>query len=104
MWKKANIVPIHKKGSRQAKQNYRPISLFPVFGKIFKNNIFEKFCCHICSNGLIKPHQSGFRPGDSATIQLLSTTHNIYSAFEELPSTDTRAVFLDLSKAFDMRG
>ena len=24
-WKKANVVPIHKKGGRQCKNNYRPI-------------------------------------------------------------------------------
>ena len=47
------------------------------------------------------PNQSGFRPGDSTINQLLSNTHKIYSAFEELPSRETRAVFLDISKAFD---
>ena len=35
IWKKANIVPVHKKGSRQSKKNYRPISLLPIFGKNF---------------------------------------------------------------------
>ena len=35
------------------------------------------------------------------SIQLLSITHKIYSAFEEVPSKETRYVFLDLSKAFD---
>ena len=101
MWKKANIVPVHKKGSRQDKQNYRPISLLPVLGNIFEKIIFEKLYCHLCTNGLITPHQSGFRPGDSAINQLLSITHKIYSAFEELQFEETRAVFLDLSKAFD---
>ena len=36
IWKKANIVPVHKKGSRQCKKNYRPISLLPIFGKMFE--------------------------------------------------------------------
>ena len=35
-WKKANIVPIHKKGDKQLIQNYRPISLLPICGKIFE--------------------------------------------------------------------
>ena len=50
---------------------------------------------------LLTPNQSGFRPGDSAINQLLSITQEIYSAFEEFPSRETRAVFLDISKAFD---
>ena len=35
------------------------------------------------------------------TYFYLSITHKIYSAFEELPSKETRAVFLGLSKVFD---
>ena len=31
LWKKANIVPIHKKERRMCKTNYRPISVLPVF-------------------------------------------------------------------------
>ena len=45
--------------------------------------------------------QSGFRPGDSAINQLLSIAHIIYTAFENVPSKETRAVFLNLSKVFD---
>ena len=33
MWKKGNILPIHKKESRQLKKNYMSISLLPIFGK-----------------------------------------------------------------------
>ena len=56
---------------------------------------------HFCNHGLILPNQSGFRPNDSAFNQLLAITHHIYCAFEENPSKETRAVFLDLSMAFD---
>ena len=38
-WKKANVVPIHKKGSKQILKNYWPISLLPVFGKLLLANI-----------------------------------------------------------------
>ena len=34
-WKKATVVPVHKKESKNLVKNYRPISLLPIFGKIF---------------------------------------------------------------------
>ena len=50
-------------------------------------------------NNLISKNQSGFRPGDSCINQLLSITHEIYQSFDD--SLQVRAVFLDISKAFD---
>ena len=46
-WKKANVVPIHKKGAKNVVGNYRPISLLPICGKIFEkviyNNLYKYF-------------------------------------------------------------
>ena len=50
-------------------------------------------------NELISKHQSGFRPGDSTINQLLAITDEIYQSFES--NDETRAAFLDISKAFD---
>ena len=47
----------------------------------------------------MSPNQSGFRTGDSCINQLLSITHDIYHSFDE--GFETRAIFLDISKAFD---
>ena len=41
-WKKGNVVPIHKKDDKQCLKNYRPISLLPICGKIFKKLIFNE--------------------------------------------------------------
>ena len=41
-WKKANIVPIHKKGDKQSLENYRPVSLLPICVKIFERLILTK--------------------------------------------------------------
>ena len=101
IWKKANIIPIHKKNNRQCKNNYRPISLLPIFSKIFEKLVFDEIYDHLSIHGLLTDKQSGFRPGDSTVNQLISITHQIYKAFDEVPSKETRAVFLDLSKAFD---
>ncbi len=92
---------MHKKNSKHCKKNYRPISLLPIFGKIFEKIIFDSVYTHLCDNDILTPLQSGFRPYDLTVNQLLSITHKIYTAFEKIPTKETRTVFLDLSKAFD---
>ena len=34
-WKRANIVPVHKKNDKQIVSNYQPVSLLPICSKIF---------------------------------------------------------------------
>ena len=93
-WKIANVLPVHKKESRKIKENYRPISLPPICGKIFEKVIFDAIYEHLTDNQVLTPNQSGFRPGDSTINQLIYITHRIYAGFEEFPSRETRAVFL----------
>ena len=99
LWKCANVQPIHKKDNRQKIGNYRPISLLPICAKIFEKIIFDQVYEYLDSNNLLSINQSGFRPGDSTINQLLSITTTIYNAFEN--HDETRAIFLDISKAFD---
>ena len=99
IWKKANVVPVHEKGNRQLKTNYRPISLLPICSKIFEKIIFDEIYYHLSDNDLLSSSRSGFRPGDSTINQLLSITHEIFQAFENYH--ETRAVCLDISKTFD---
>ena len=99
IWKLANVQPVHKKNCRQDKGNYRPISLLPICSKIFEKIVFDSIYAFLVQNGLLSPNQSGFRPGDSTINQLLAITTEIYNSFETL--NETRAVFLDISKAFD---
>jgi hypothetical protein len=99
LWKKANVQPTHKKDSRQIASNYRPISLLCISGKIFEKIIFDQMYSFLEANHLLNVNQSGFRPGDSTINQLLSITHEIFASFEHFD--ETRAAFLDLSKAFD---
>ena len=46
-------------------------------------------------------NQSEFRPGDSATNQLIGLVNDIHRAFDSTKSLEVRAIFLDISKAFD---
>ena len=101
IWKKANVVPVHKKEDKTLIKNYRPISLLPIFGKIFERVIYNSIFNYFVSNKLFTPSQSGFLPGDSCIAQLLSIIHEIQMAFDENPAVDVRGIFLDISKAFD---
>ena len=101
IWKKSNVIPVHKKNDKRLVNNYRPISLLPIFGKIFEKIIFNKIYNYLSKENLLNPNQSGFRPSDSCMNQLLAITHKIFEAFDCNPSLEVRSVFLDISKAFD---
>ena len=98
-WKKANVVPVHKKGDKQILKNYRPISLLPITGKILERLLYDRMFEFFTGNNLISDNQSGFKPGDSCIDQLISIIHEIYQSFDDNP--EVRTVFLDISKAFD---
>ena len=100
-WKLANVTPIHKKSDKQLIKNYRPVSLLPICGKILEKIIFNQLYSFLNTNNLITKKQSGFRPGDSTTNQLLDFVDTIHQSFDANPTLEVRAVFMDISKAFD---
>lgn len=98
---KANVVPVHQKDRPIMINYYRPISFFPIFGKMFEKAIYNSLFNYFRSNRLFTPSQSDFLLGDSRVAQLLSVIHEIQAAFNENPTVDVRRVFLDISKKFD---
>ena len=98
-WKKANIIPVHKKDNKQCVKQC--VSLLPVFGKIFEKLIFNEIYPFLYKEQLLNTNQSGFHPFDSCVNQLLTITHEIFSSFDCNPSLEVRSIFLDISKAFD---
>ena len=100
IWKLGNVTPIFKIGDKQLIQNYRPISLLPICGKIFGKIVFNNLYNHLTTH-LICKKQSGIRPGDSTTNQLIDIVNGIRRAFDSTKSLEVRAIFLDISKAFD---
>ena len=75
--------------------------MLPVFSKIFERLIFNSIYNYLLTHKLLSPYQSGFKPGDSCSNQLISITHEILSSFDNYKSLEVRGVFLDMSKAFD---
>ena len=98
MRKMSNVCPTHKKESKNLKENYGPISLLPILGKMFEV-LFDSLYDYFINNNLLTC-KSGFIKG-SCVNQLLAITHEIHKNLDANPSTDTIGVFLDLSKAFD---
>ena len=94
-----NVVLIHKRDDKQNVKNYRPVSLLPIFGKIFERLIYNEMYSFFIENDLISSNQSGFKQGGSCINQLLSITHDIYQSLDQ--SYEVRGVFLDISKAID---
>ena len=64
-WKKGNVVPVYKKVNKSVVKNYRPVSLLPIFGKIYEKCIYDALYGYFGSNGLFSRFQSGFRKVDS---------------------------------------
>ncbi|XP_069114394.1 uncharacterized protein [Argopecten irradians] len=100
-WKKANVCPIFKKGSRKDPSNYRPISLTSVPSKILQRIVRDEIVKHMDTNNLFTKEQHGFRQGRSCTTQLLECLEDWTISMDEGHNTDV--IYLDFSKAFDKK-
>ena len=98
-WKEANVTPIHKKDDKSDISNYRPISLLNTIGKVFEKLVNKHVYNFFVSNNIISCLQSGFVQGDSTVNQLVSIYNTFCNALDD--GKEVRAVFLDISKAFD---
>ena len=95
------VTSLHKDGeTNEPPNNYRPISVIPVVIKIFERAVHQQVYQYLSTNHLLSPHQSGFRPGHSTTTCLLEVSDYILKNMDQ--GCTTGAVFLDLSKAFDL--
>ena len=95
------MTPVHKKDDKQKIKNYRPISLLLIWAKLFERILFNNIYNYLISNNLITTNQSGFKPDDPTTNQLLYLTHIIHSSFDLNMSREVRHIFLDMAKTFD---
>ena len=77
LWRKSNIIPVHKKANKLLLQIYRAVSLLPILGKILEKILFTSTSEYLQENNVLRKNQSGFRPYDSCELQLLSIFHEI---------------------------
>lgn len=99
VFKKALVHPIHKGGSGDSVNNYRPISVLTVLSKIFEKILNKKLINHLDKNNIISKNQFGFRSGRSTEDAVQGLTEHIVRGLDN--GLKTVGIFLDLCKAFD---
>ena len=98
--KLAKVIPLHKSGSRSELSNYRPISLLPLFSKIYEKAMHKRLYHHLEQNNSIFNAQFGFRAGHSCEHALLTAQNSILSTLNK--KEVAVLLLIDFSKAFDM--
>ena len=96
--KRADVTPVHKKNSKSAKNNYRPVSILSDISKLYERIMFKQMSEYF-ENSFFSKYQCGFRKGFSAQHCLVSMLEKWKSA------TDNKKSFVafltDLPKTFD---
>ena len=96
-WKRGQITPLYKKESVLDKKNFRPVTVLPVFGKVFERLIHMQMTEHF--EPIFHISVFAYRKFHGCPSALLTLTEHWK---EELDKRNTIAVIaIDLSKAFD---
>ena len=96
----ARVIPVYKnKGGKHLDENYRPISLLPIFSKIMERLIYNKLFDFLVRYEILFNSQYGFRKGHNTT----HATADFLKIVEDTLDNNEIAlgIFCDLSKAFD---
>ena len=96
-FKIANVVALHKKGSKSSVENYRPISLTSLIMKSFERIIRDELY-HRCEH-LLDGRQHGFLPKRSCTTLMVDYCDSLALSLNK--GIDTDVIYFDFAKAFD---
>ena len=91
------MTPLHKKGRKDAKQSYRPVTILPALSNIYERSMLKQmssFCEDIFSK-----HQCGFRKGFGTQQCLLTLLEKWKNAVDK--SKMFGVLLTDLFKASD---
>jgi exonuclease III len=98
--KSAKVLPIYKnKGSKVSVNNYRPISILPIYSKIFEKIINLQIQNHLGTENIISEFQYGFQRKKGTHDALIKFVSNAFNALNS--SQIILGIFIDFSKAFD---
>ena len=97
--KTARVTPIFKGGSKCDVNNYRPISVLPLFSKIFEKIVYKQIYQYLESNDILFKNQFGFRRKKSTTHAFINQLQYLYNNIDK--NNFVFSLFLDFRKAFD---
>ena len=97
--KESRLIPLFKRGGPTVIDNYRPISLLPIFSKIYEKVAAKRLYEYFEANKILSDKQYGFRKNRSAGFAITDLIMNIKEAQDD--GLYSLAIFLDLTKAFD---
>ena len=93
-------MPVFKNdGEKSDLGKYRPISHLPIISKIFESFINDSLTKHLDITGLSSDLQYGLHAFQSTADTLTILSEHIYNSLDA--GEETRAIALDISKAFD---
>ena len=98
-WKEAEIVPIHKGGSKAVMANFRPVALTSIVCKVFEKIICSAILAFLTTNKLISQQQHGFVRGRSCQTNILLCLESWTDLVDQGKSIDV--AYFDYAKAFD---
>ena len=93
------VLILENVAGRSTAKNYCPVSLLSLVSKVFEKLVNNRIVDHLEKCGLFSDFQYGFRSFQSTADLLTVVSDRIARAFNR--SGATRAVALDISKAFD---
>ena len=98
--KKAVSIPLYKKGDPKVAENYRPIILLPTIGKLIEKLFQKRMLNFLEKFKLLNKNQFGFRPKKCTVEASVYFIKSVRQDWED-GITETKAVYIDLKKAFD---
>ncbi|GAB0175728.1 mitochondrial enolase superfamily member 1 [Grus japonensis] len=97
-WRKASVPLVFKEGKKEYPQNYRPVSLTSIPGKVMEQLILGVINKHVEEKKVIRSAQHGFTNGRSCLTNLIVVYDGMTGWVDEGRAD---VVYLDFSKAFD---
>ena len=95
----AKVITLFKKGNPELPSNYRPISLLPIFSKVFEKLIYRRLYKFLELNNILYSLQFGFQENHSIDHALVSLTEAVRNTLDN--KRFGCGIFIDLQKAFD---